>query len=151
MALTPAATNWALERSVANRIVWVVVLATLLCGVSQAQLQPSAPAAEAELEVRDPFGRETPRSSFRRFIRAAESDKFFIAAEYLQFPGRLSRERRDLLIQQLRELLNRHYVGDINSISNDPEGSFNDELPADLERAGVISTSDEMLRFVTQR
>ena len=97
---------------------------------------PTAPAPAAE-PAADPLGRSSPRGTIVEFMRAAERDDSVAAARYLQLtPG----QRRDpeALVDNLKELVVRHFDQAIGSISDAPDGALDDGLPLDREQVGPL-------------
>jgi MscS family membrane protein len=106
---------------------------------SRAQLPKSraTPPAKAEPAAPvDPLGRETPRSAMVGFLKHAGDDDLVTAARYLQLdPG----QGADL-VQLARDLhaLRSKFKGNIDLLSDEPNGSAEAGLPAGQVRAGVI-------------
>jgi MscS family membrane protein len=62
-----------------------------------------------------------------------------LASKYLQLPpGRTSRGEEAEIVRQLKFLLDRYFVGQLDAVSNDPAGSQRDSLHPDREKAGEI-------------
>jgi MscS family membrane protein len=103
---------------------------------------PSPPAKE------DPLGRSTPQETLVNFLREVQEGNSATAAQYLEFRGRPgnpeNKSNRDLA-EKLQLLLNRYLEVDIRQISNEPEGSLVDGLPADEERLGTITVGKDTI------
>ncbi len=101
---------------------------------------PTSPSAKAEPTARiDPLGRETPRGAAMGLLKSAERQDFANAARYLQpTPGQDTN-----LVQRAKELqaLHSNYRGDINLLSDDPNGTVEAGLPLGQVRAGVLVVS----------
>lgn len=83
--------------------------------------------------------RSTPRSTVMSFLRAAQSRKYRLAAEYLQLSDH-ERERRGAeLARELSEVMDQLFLGNLDLISNAPEGALDDGLPPDKEVAGYFA------------
>lgn len=97
------------------------------------------------------MGRHTPRSSVTRFLKEVEQGRYRNAAHYLQ----LSQAQRDTrgpeLARELQILFDSGYQRPLSSISNAPDGSRDDQMPSDEERAGEFAVSDESLELVLTR
>ena len=106
---------------------------------SPAQLPtPAPPPTKAEPAAPlDPLGRETPRHAVLGLLKYAEREDFATAARYLQPPPGQDVE----LVQRARELhgLRSRFHGDIDLLSDDPNGRVEAGLPPGQVRAGVIS------------
>lgn len=99
---------------------------------------PEPPKAEAPAKL-DPLGRETPRSSLMRFLTYERAGDFATAARYLQLPP----GQKTDLAQLAKELqvLSPNFKGDINLLSDDPEGVVQPGLPPGQVRAGVLKVA----------
>jgi MscS family membrane protein len=98
---------------------------------SPAKAQPT-PAASL-----DPLGRETPRRALIGFLRYESSGDYETASRYLQLP----RGQHINLAQFAKQLhsLTPDFQGNINLISDDPNGSVEPGLPLGQVRAGVVT------------
>jgi MscS family membrane protein len=107
---------------------------------SQAQLPTSAapPPAKAEPTTPiDPLGRETPRGAVMGLLKHGEREDFSTAARYLQpTPGQDTN-----LAERAKELhaLHGRFKGDIDLLSDDPNGTIEPGLPPGEVRAGVLT------------
>jgi MscS family membrane protein len=98
----------------------------------------SSPPAEASDTVRDPYGRETPRGTFFGFLRAAESGRYAVAAEYLRIPQPFQTQREQIA-REFQSVLDHRFVNPrVDQISNAREGTVNEGLAAGLESVGSI-------------
>lgn len=132
-----------------RRVVLPLLFALLFCvpahsqipGLSVSQTAP-APAAAVKQEPAVPpdplgLGRETPRGTLLGFIKAAQDERYNVAAQYFQAPinrRRRSEEDDEELAAQLLTILNQKFAGSLDLISRDPLGRLDDGLPADQER-----------------
>ena len=96
---------------------------------------PHPPKAEPTPRL-DPLGRDTPRSSLIGFLKHESNGDYATAARYLQLaPG----QDTDLaqLAKELRTLYP-SFQGNINLLSDDPNGNVEAGLPLGQVRAGVV-------------
>jgi MscS family membrane protein len=102
-----------------------------------AQLPKSGKPTPAQAKAPiDPLGRETPRSSLLGFLKYAQRGGFETAARYFQQdPG----QDTDLvqIAKELQELHTR-FKGNIDLLSDEPDGQVEAELPPGEVRAGVL-------------
>ncbi len=96
----------------------------------------------AEAAPADPLGRDTPRGSFLGFLKAAQSDSFLVAADFLQLTRVTSKESPEEIVKQVKFVLDRRFSGDVTKISQLPQGKLDDGLPPDVEKVGVLDTDD---------
>jgi MscS family membrane protein len=147
-----------------ERLFLVILLGTLLVQLSGAAQIPgrsssAAPAAATASPVPvippDPLGRENPRGTILRFIKAAQDEKYSVAVQYFQPAPRKSRttpEEEAELVEQLLVLLNRKFAGPLDFVSREPQGRLDDGLPEDQERvSGALGTTDEFPIFLVRR
>lgn len=106
-----------------------------LGGVLGGQTKP-APAL-------DPLGRTTPKSSFLGFLRSAHDGNFEKAIAYAQFPEGMPVKERIELVRELNFVLDRGYVGNLDAINSQPEGSADDGLGPDREGIGSIFANEQ--------
>jgi MscS family membrane protein len=117
-----------------------------------AQLKSAAPpqTGSEPAKVVDPLGRETPRSAFVGFLRYAEREDFTTAVRYLQpAPGQDTTE----LVQRLKELraMRSKFKGEIDLLSDEPNGSVEAGLPLGEVRAGAIEVGSATVDVVLVR
>jgi MscS family membrane protein len=112
-----------------------------------AQVPPSPPAKAEPTAKTDPLGRETPRRAAMGLLKYAERQDFANAARYLQpTPGQDTN-----LIQRAKQLqaLHSKFRGDIDLLSDDPDGTIEAGLPPGQVRSGVLvvggTTADVIL------
>jgi len=131
-----------------------LILAVLLFASSDAYLcaQHPAPAVppptKAEHTARiDPLGRETPHNALIGFLKYGERGDYATAARYLQLPPGQDANLPELA-KELR-VLYPSFHGNINLLSDDPNGTVESGLPPDQVRAGALivghSTTDIIL------
>ncbi|HTU51207.1 MAG TPA: mechanosensitive ion channel family protein [Acidobacteriaceae bacterium] len=136
-------------RSIFRASTWSMVLAvsffavsTPLFGEFPNSAEPATPSAQPAPKL-DPLGRETPRSSMIGGLKAGQRRDFATVALYLQqdprHPVDLMRIAREL------SALRTYYKGNVNLLSNDPEGDIEAGLPPGQVHAGVIAVGDTTL------
>jgi MscS family membrane protein len=91
-----------------------------------------------ETPAADPLGRTTPRGTVIGFLQAAQSAHAQSAAQYFQQTHARHPANQDELVMQLKELLDRAYVGNISRIADSPEGTPQEGLAPDQERVGKL-------------
>jgi MscS family membrane protein len=154
-----------------NPLLWVTVV-LLACAPLRAQTstpkespsknpakavipEPAAPAPAAPAPTPplppppDPLNRGTPYTSVRAFLRAAEVGDYVQAAKYLETKS--TEENAEELAMQLKALLDLKTSTDLNDLSRLPEGDLKDNLPADEERVGTVTTSSGPLEIFLVR
>jgi MscS family membrane protein len=109
----------------------------------------SPPAAKGD--VIDPMGRHTPRSSITGFLKAVQQGRYRNAAYYLQLTPAQRDSRGHELARELQVLFDSGYQHPLSWISNRPEGSQQDQMPPDEERAGEFAVRDESLELLLVR
>src|SRR5271165_1632618 len=132
-------TSQSLNWPCALRIALSVFLFIGLAAHSPAQVPQSAPPpAKAEPAAPlDPLGRETPRRAMMSLLKYGERQDFTTGARFLQpVPG------QDIdLVQRTREIqaLRHKFKGDVDLLSDDPNGTVEAGLPPGEVRAGVYA------------
>jgi MscS family membrane protein len=134
------------RREISKSLYWTcalrLTLSILLFASSAAhspgQLSTSraSPAKAERATPVDPFGRETPRSTAMGLLKYGERRDFETAAHYLQpTPGQDTH-----LVERARELQGLHakFKGNIDLLSDEPNGSVEAGLPPGEVHAGVI-------------
>jgi len=135
-----------------------MVLKTLLlmvafAGPSVAQIRGAASSQAPSTpppQVEDPFGRDAPRGTIAGFTRAVDRGDFASAARYLQLRGSQARNA-EALARALSEMMDRHFVQPIATISGGPDGELDDGLPADRERVGPLVIGDRLVDIALVR
>jgi len=111
-----------------------------------AQTKPPEPAKPV-----DPLGRINPRGTVLGFLQAAQSAQPDSAAQYFQS----SRSRRPAddqkIVHELKSLMDRAFVGNINRITDLPEGTPQEGLSAAQERVGKVEVNDESVDLILTR
>jgi MscS family membrane protein len=140
----------------ASKLLRWMLLSFLFVIPAMAQDNPLVPAAapakapEPAKPV-DPLGRATPRGTVLGFLQAAQSAQPDSAAQYFQS----SRGRRPTddqkIVHELKSLMDRAYVGNINRITDLPEGTPQEGLNAAQERVGKVQVNDDSADLILTR
>ena len=101
-------------------------------------------------EVRDRFGRSTPRGTIVGFTRAVHIDNFVGAGRFLQVANPVG-PKTEALARNLNEVMDRYFQQPILSISDSPEGAVNDGLPIDREKVGPLEIGGEEIFIGLER
>ena len=146
------------------RIAFAVLLSLgILAVFSAAQipgLTSSTPAATATPAPSqpippDPLGRENPRGCVLGFIKAAQEERYALAAQYFEPPPRrmkIKQDEEEELAEQLLAILNQRFAGPLDFISRDPQGRLDDGLPEDQEKvSGVLGTGGDFPIYLVRR
>jgi MscS family membrane protein len=133
-----------------------ILLSFLFAIPTMAQDNPLVPAATQAKAAEpakpvDPLGRTTPRGTVLGFLQAAQSAQPDSAAQYFQS----SRGRRPAddqkIVHELKSLMDRAYVGNINRITDLPEGTPQEGLSAAEERIGKVRVNDDSVDLILTR
>jgi MscS family membrane protein len=129
-----------MSRSLNQTFALIVAAVLLFAGsvVSSPAQVPKVPKPEPKAEPappQDPLGRQTPRSSLINFMKYETSGEYATAARFLQLPPG---ENLVELTRQFR-VLYPNFQGNLNLISDDPNGSVESGLLVGQERVGVIT------------
>ena len=125
-----------------GKILLTALLLLPACAASLAQLpgitSPApTPAPNAQATPTDPLGRETPRGTAMGFLRAAQDENYALAVQYFQpLPGRrraTADQEQDLAAQLLTVINQKVLVSSLDSLSRDPQGRLDDDLPPNQE------------------
>ena len=119
-------------------VVWASLISPVAAQIPGLGTATTPPPQE---QVKDPFGRSTPRSTIIAFTRAAYSGNFVSAARHMQVPPKQSRNSEELA-RNLNELMDR-YFDRVATVSNSPEGALDDGLPLDQEKIGPLEIGGE--------
>ncbi len=133
----------------------------VLCAPAFGQLpsatSPNSQPAPAEIEPAptDPLNRETPASSMRAFLEAAERFDWPLAANYLDLrnlPSEVSRMGGEELAEQFYFILSRRQVNiSEDSVSDKPGGQIVDDLPDYRDELARVRTQDGDVKLLLQR
>lgn len=111
-------------------------------GVFKAAADPPTPASGIH-SITAHSGRETPRATVLGFLRAAQAGKYRLAAQYLQLTETEREHRGAEIAREFSEVLDQLYVGNLDLISNSPEGTLDDGLPSDREVVGGFASESD--------
>jgi MscS family membrane protein len=115
-------------------------------------LEPAGGAAKANpAGPVDPLGRQTPNGTLFGFLQAMQAGNYPTAAQYLQMSPARRESQGEAVAQQLKAALDRAFVGNLKSISTNPEGSLQPGMPADREKIGALSLDDTDVDVVLVR
>ncbi len=118
---------------------------------AEAQSLPiSEPTADADDPLEDPLGRETPRSTVTGLLQALADGDYNRAANYFADPdvevavAKGTESAQAALARKLQLALDRGgTLKPFAALSNDPAGTLNDGLPANLEQIGSLGQEEE--------
>ena len=135
------------------RAIWLFLIFLFWSPAGQAQGPGSAsPPPTTSTAKTDPLGRITPHGALLRFLEAAQTENYPLASKYLQsHRGRFTTAEEAEIVRQLKVLLDRNFVGRLDSISNDPAGSLQDGLPPDREKVGEIQRRGKIFDLIMIR
>ena len=132
-----------LRRRLSPSLLGLSLLVSLGTRQSTAQILPApAPAHTAPAAPNDPLGRQTPNGTLFGFLQATQAGDYRTAAQYLQMSPARRDAQGEQIATELKEVLDRAFVGSLRAISTNPEGSLQPGLPPDRERIGTLSIYD---------
>ena len=112
------------------------------------KLAAPPPKAEPAAPL-DPLGRGTPRSSLMGFLKYEASGSYDTAARYLQLPPGQD-VNLTILAKEVRTLYP-SFQGNINLLSDDPNGTVEAGLPVGQVRAGVVTVDGQSIDVILVR
>jgi MscS family membrane protein len=134
-------------------IVGSLVLSLFLAGpgIGPVAAQPTdKPTTPAQSAAEDPLGRETPRGAVLGFIRAAASQNYERAAQYLD--ARATPREASELARKLKTIVDRWLaVTDFDSLSHEPRGRLDDDLSPNLEKVGELWRDGKPVPILLER
>lgn len=130
---------------------FVFALLVLSFGVCiQAQDHPAAKSHEgaqesdtSKTETGDARGRSTPHRTLVGFLHSSQSGRYDDAVRYLQLSKNEKSVSGERLAEQLHMLMDQAFVGQVGTVSDDPEGSHQAGVPHNRERIGFFRLSGE--------
>jgi MscS family membrane protein len=134
----------------------LLAAACLLCSqlaTSQILKQPvsaSKSPDQVEQRIMDPLGRDTPRGALVGFLKYVRRGDYSTAARFLQAPAGKKGEL-EARAQELQELMDLSFKGNVDFASDRPEGTLDDGLSPDRERVGVLNVDDQRVNLVLVR
>ncbi|HKA19046.1 MAG TPA: mechanosensitive ion channel family protein [Blastocatellia bacterium] len=96
---------------------------------------------EKQEEPKDPFGRSTPRGTMTGLMRAANSGDVVSAVRYMQLTSK-QRPNTEILVRDLKDLMDRYFRKPISTISDSAEGFLDDGLALDREEIGPLRVGE---------
>ncbi len=99
----------------------------------------------------DRLGRTTPKSSFMGFLRNAHDGNFAKATRYVQFAPEMAEKERVEIVRELLFVLDRGFVGNLDSISSKPEGNGEDGMAGDRDTVGAVVGAEQSSGVVMVR
>jgi MscS family membrane protein len=106
-------------------------------------LQSPAPASTTSSKASaDPLGRDTPYGTVFGFLQAAQARNYSIAAQYLQMSPARRQAEGETVAQNLKEVMDRAYTGNLRNLSTQPEGALQEGVPPGRQRYGTMSSGD---------
>lgn len=119
-----------------------------VCGFGQAPgafkaVADPSPPTQGVHAITAHSGRDTPRATVLGFLRAAQAGKYRLAAQYLQLTETEREHRGAEIAREFSEVLDQLYVGNLDLISNSPEGTLDDGLPSDREIVGGFASESD--------
>ena len=136
------------------RIAMAVMLAACLVTGAQAaeKAKPAAALkgpAQAEATYDDPLGRSTPQGTVLRFLRAMQREDYERAVDFLD--TRQTGKRAELLAIELHHVLDEGLSTVTTTLSSNPEGNLQDNLPDNRELVGMVRTKRGEYRILLER
>jgi len=134
--------------SIRKKILVAIFLATA-CFPAAAQnpltqiLSPSGSVpSSANQTPADPYGRTTPYGTVFGFLQAAQAGNYGTAAQYLQMSPARRQSAGEQMAMQLKEVMDRAFVGSLKRVSTQPEGTPQEDVPLDRQNLGSMSSGD---------
>jgi len=121
----------------------------VLAGALAAQTFSLAPKPEPR--GLDELGRETPRGAVLGFLRAAQRDRYEVAARFLQLTDAARNSEGPRLARQLRAAMDSGYGDTLDFISARPEGNPDDGMAPGEDHAGAIQIGERRVDVVLIR
>lgn len=136
----------------APRTVGLACLLALALGArATAQDTPTTTTPPTTLPAEDDtVGFETPRSAIRGFLAATSDGDWDGAATYLDLRDR-PKTPPVMLARELKTVLDRKLVLDIDALGRTPEGEPSDNLPASRDQFGAIKTATGTVKLYVER
>lgn len=115
---------------------------------AQSPAPPPRPLPSEETP-QDPLGRSTPRGTVLGFIKAAQTENYPLAVEFLDTrqPAGLAQG----IARELKVILDRGLRVNLDTLSTKLEGDLDDGLPTTRELVGVVKTDSGSLNILLDR
>jgi MscS family membrane protein len=127
-------------------VLFVVSLAACLPVSAQGALsqilESPASASSSSKTPSDALGRDTPYGTVFGFLQAAQEGNYSIAAQYLQMSTSRRQTEGETVAQDLKEVMDRSYSGNLKNLSTQPEGVPQEGVPPGRQRYGTMSSGD---------
>ncbi|WP_165362167.1 mechanosensitive ion channel family protein [Qipengyuania thermophila] len=117
---------------------------------AEAQVLGLGESAASPTPAADPYGRDTPRSTVTRLLRALADRDYVTAGQIFALPAERQDEAADLARALQAALDAGGTLRPYAELSNDPAGATGDGLPADQEQVGTFGGA-EALPILLQR
>lgn len=117
------------------------------------QKEQQAKTAPPKATPADKYDRGTPRSTVLALSEALKERDYELALNYLDMrnvPDSVRRQGRDLA-RQLKIIVDRSLWADIDSISGDPKGHSDDDLPSHRDIIARLKTPEGPVDILLQR
>jgi MscS family membrane protein len=102
----------------------------------------------------DPLTRTTPRDAIFHFLQACHSQRYVLAARYLdlaEIPADRRKTQGPELAKQLADILDKEQNFEVDALSDSPEGNTRDGLAADLETLVQVNTDASHTALLLKR
>ena len=113
--------------------------------------QGDASGHSAASQRKDPFGRETPRSTVLNFVKYAHRGDFKSAAKFLQLSTANQKKEGERLARELLTLMNTSLHSSISLMSDTPEGFIDDSPDVNIEVVGKFVVNDQEAKILLVR
>jgi MscS family membrane protein len=127
-------------------VLFIVSLAACLPVSAQGALsqilESPASASSSSKTPSDALGRDTPYGTVFGFLQAAQEGNYSIASQYLQMSASRRQTGGETVAQDLKEVMDRSYSGNLKNLSMQPEGVPQEGVPPGRQRYGTMSSGD---------
>lgn len=135
--------------------IFILFVVTMGASVAAAPAAPDTEAPAAETEHPDPLRRETPRSMVSGLIESLAELDYDRAAQYFDLPAATSSRQRMNTVGQARAfhalLDNGGSLKPFATLSNQPSGRIDDDLPLDQENVGEVTVQGKKTPILITR
>lgn len=115
------------------------------------EAQPPSQGKPSETASIDPLGRSTPRGTVMGFLQMVQLGHFKSAAQYFQKAKSRRAIDDEQLAQELKVLMDRAYVGNLNRLSDHPEGTPQEGVLPNYERVGRFVVGQDSVDLILVR
>jgi MscS family membrane protein len=113
--------------------------------------QGDASGHSAISQRKDPFGRETPRTTVMNFVKYAHRGDFKSATKFLQLSTANQKQEGERLARELLTLMDTSLHSNISLMSDTPEGFIDDSPDANIEMVGKFVVDDQEAKILLVR